>query len=813
MVEFVTGGALKILHLSDLHISEPFATLTEVWQGPAAHLNNRKFAAIIISGDLSRRAAQDEYEELLAFANETLLNLVLDGDRRRIVFVPGNHDVDWSRNVYRHQPNDDLLFREGAAAVNQALVDFERRGGRSRCRVYRTPLGRSEIYEIDRENYPSRFANVQRFFRSFYAPDDEEPPSEEKVCHRCFDLTNEGQDWSVHILKEERLVIAGFNSCYNNDRYWSGAHINPTAVAAAQRIADDYDPECLKVAVWHHGLQSDEYRPDHLPLLDIGNLFNAGFRIGFHGHLHRSDSGTFGRLFGGRLAIVSTGSLAAGPADRPDAAPNEFTIATVNPSQVRAETFARQGTAGIYVSQPPRTIILEPRDRRESPLTVADTHIRTYHLSSDGIVHVTVRLTRVRVSGPLVLGVLTGPFCTAQARPVARSPLGDHPVEHKELPDGRLQFTMHDQVGEELEYLEWEYSAANAFALDTNDLLMRDLPQREHIAEGWEARPHTVRVLSNSLSLCYTFDDEEIAREPSTPVVLRKCAVDGVTRTRRVPEEENRCVVTSEGATLRLNVEMPIPGFRYCASYRPRSTSPLPRLARAIAQILLDAIRQNDHSPLLDDLRGAVESLVEIAIGSGLAALRSHALLWSDRTRRLETGFGRIPPGYWPVRFASGSGVAGHAFRFSRVAAWHRESQPSTLVYLQSAEGQQWAPQHEWIICVPILLAPKGPSIGVVSFEGGTSNADAGEAGLRLGGLARLSRDDAQQGTESATSVEKRSKLQENILLTVVNQAFWAACAHERLSGCLSPDDQRFAMDVLLSLDLAGEPSSARSTS
>src|SRR5262245_57651857 len=93
---------MYILHLSDLHVTEPGQSLDDVWLHPGqaiGTLHPRPFDFVVVSGDLTQRASKHEYDDLLRFAETKLLPLVPGQNRARIIFVPGNHDVDWSAEI------------------------------------------------------------------------------------------------------------------------------------------------------------------------------------------------------------------------------------------------------------------------------------------------------------------------------------------------------------------------------------------------------------------------------------------------------------------------------------------------------------------------------------------------------------------------------------------------------------------------------------------------------------------------------------------------------------------------------------------
>src|SRR5687768_5620630 len=90
---------MRVLHLSDLHLTPPFRSLEEAWHGPAAVLKTGTFDFIVVSGDLSLRAEKGEYDRLLSFLQKDLITYLIHKDPARIVLVPGNHDVDWNVDI------------------------------------------------------------------------------------------------------------------------------------------------------------------------------------------------------------------------------------------------------------------------------------------------------------------------------------------------------------------------------------------------------------------------------------------------------------------------------------------------------------------------------------------------------------------------------------------------------------------------------------------------------------------------------------------------------------------------------------------
>jgi hypothetical protein len=68
------------------------------------------------------------------------------------------------------------------------------------------------------------------------------------------------------------------------------------------------------------------------------------------------------------------------------------------------------------------------------------------------------------------------------------------------------------------------------------------------------------------------------------------------------------------------------------------------------------------------------------------------------------------------TQFQAGRGIAGHAFRFARPAAWHRSiAGEFDVIRVPTTPGRR---DYEWILCLPILTGPDGTAIGVFGFAG-----------------------------------------------------------------------------------------------
>ncbi|HZI04230.1 MAG TPA: metallophosphoesterase, partial [Archangium sp.] len=43
---------MRILHISDLHLTGQFTAFEDIWSGPSPHLAQRSFDFVVVSGDL-----------------------------------------------------------------------------------------------------------------------------------------------------------------------------------------------------------------------------------------------------------------------------------------------------------------------------------------------------------------------------------------------------------------------------------------------------------------------------------------------------------------------------------------------------------------------------------------------------------------------------------------------------------------------------------------------------------------------------------------------------------------------------------------
>lgn len=307
---------LSILHISDLH-RDPENPIGNEALLDSLENDRRRYTLdetpevrspdlVVVSGDIIhgiRPDARDpdkelkgQYAEALDFLNR-LTGRLLDGDKRRVVMVPGNHDVSaW--HVAKSLRRIDIAPDRKKALVEQLFS-------------WNSPLRWSwsdfALYEIvDRDLYAQRLAAFAEFYKDFYEG------------ARVYPLEPSSQ-FDIFDFREFDLTIAGFCSCFNNDIFNKQGAINPACIGAVgMRLRErDYDNR-LRIAVWHHNteglpLQSGYIDPDILQ-----NLIDRGFSLGFHGHQHRPQfvETRFRHEGSRRITVISAGTLCGGASFR-----------------------------------------------------------------------------------------------------------------------------------------------------------------------------------------------------------------------------------------------------------------------------------------------------------------------------------------------------------------------------------------------------------------------------------------------------------------------------------------------------------------
>lgn len=315
-----------ILHVSDIHRSpadpignpELLSSLThdfDHWQHETPAI--RAPDALVLSGDLvygvplGHPDFENELDSQYATALDLLTGLadrLFDGDRSRVVLVPGNHDICWNTALAAMKPVDLETLR---TPVKQLL---DQNGS-----VYRWSWEDLALYRIhDRTQYRARLDRYRACVAEFYRGS----PIEHEVDPRA--------DFNIYELSDGEICVAAFNSCDWNDCFARKGAISEDSLADCDlAIRDSGKAYRLHIAVWHHDFEGGPGRDDYMDFSTIQKFVAKGFRLGLHGHHHRSQMSA--RTVSippleERMVVASAGSLCAGGPDLPSGVNRQYNV-------------------------------------------------------------------------------------------------------------------------------------------------------------------------------------------------------------------------------------------------------------------------------------------------------------------------------------------------------------------------------------------------------------------------------------------------------------------------------------------------------
>lgn len=265
-----------ILHISDLH------------KGEGADLNNLfdslvhdceiytqagidKPSIIVISGDVINGAEgvdaiaeiRKQYEEVTIFLTN-LVDYFLDGDKNRMIIVPGNHDIcrEHSKSSMTPSTNDK----------NSDIKDLWRMNPTLRWSWKDFMFHRITIPET----YDNRFDLFVEFYNNFY--------------NGIRSITGKPEEFSEIIdLPEYGIAFVLFNSCYRLDHLnFSGAICPSSVTNLSRQLNEIYKMGQLLVAVWHHHTMGLPPETNYLDYRILQAMLANHIHVGLYGHQHKS---------------------------------------------------------------------------------------------------------------------------------------------------------------------------------------------------------------------------------------------------------------------------------------------------------------------------------------------------------------------------------------------------------------------------------------------------------------------------------------------------------------------------------------------
>lgn len=307
---------LSILHISDLH-RDPKHPVRNNALLDSLQSDQRRYTVedtprvrppdiVVVSGDVVHGVAPDspsaeqdlreQYAEALYFLNELATRFV-NGDKRRVIIVPGNHDVS-AFHFVQSLHRVEIVDGRKKELVSRLFSPL------SLLRWCWTDFG---LYEIrDSSLYDQRLAAFCEFYEAFYDG------------QRTYDV-DPSKQFDIFDFPQFNVTLVGFCSCYNNDLLNRQGAIHPSCIAdAANTLRHPSYQDRLRIAVWHHNTEGTPARFDYMDPDILQNLIDRGFSVGLHGHQHKPHFVDCRFRHGGdrRIIVVSAGTLCGGSAVR-----------------------------------------------------------------------------------------------------------------------------------------------------------------------------------------------------------------------------------------------------------------------------------------------------------------------------------------------------------------------------------------------------------------------------------------------------------------------------------------------------------------
>lgn len=315
---------LTILHISDLHrtpdsyisneiLLDSLEKEKEQYEKEGIPLPN----LIIVSGDLIMGVRGDsdselddlqkQYDEAFEFLTE-LANIFLNGDKERIIIVPGNHDVSWYHSKKSMEPEDC----EGDNEKKKTLKTKYFKGDPK----IRWSWDSFQFYSIKNMNeYNNRFYYFSEFYKRFYDN------------NRIFSLES-NQQYNIFDFPEHNIAIVCFNSCYMNDHCNVIGAINPVCICNASReLRTPKYKNRILLAVWHHNTKGLPNRMDYMDSSTLSKFLFEGYSLALHGHQHKTQVLYEQPLDNeNKLILFSAGTLCAGGYEIPYGFTRQYNI-------------------------------------------------------------------------------------------------------------------------------------------------------------------------------------------------------------------------------------------------------------------------------------------------------------------------------------------------------------------------------------------------------------------------------------------------------------------------------------------------------
>lgn len=302
---------VSILHLSDLHKdnSDSYDNLLQSLKDDCDKYTVsgiKKPEIIVISGDLISGGTTEEiktqYSNVATFINQ-LVDFYLNGDKTRVIIVPGNHDIDWNESQLSMQKDIDSNNQKNYFDLCKSSP-LIRWSWKEFC-FYRI---------IETDKYENRFALFSKFYNDFYG--DVYPLNSDEQ-YKTFDIPQFG------------LTFIGFNSCYLNDHLNLSGIIKPECISkASDELRNYFNQGRLLIGVWHHNTIGLPNENNYMDKRILRSMMDKHIQIGLHGHHHICQvTYEYKSIFEeDKLLIISAGTLYGNTESLPSGSKRQYNL-------------------------------------------------------------------------------------------------------------------------------------------------------------------------------------------------------------------------------------------------------------------------------------------------------------------------------------------------------------------------------------------------------------------------------------------------------------------------------------------------------
>ena len=313
----------SILHISDIHKND------EVLYDALLHSLEEDMLCckdegiippsfIVVSGDLIQGAYDEQvirsqYREVEYFLDK-LCKMILDGDRRRVIIVPGNHDVN------------RCMTKNSMVASSNSKMEENKRALFKQSQIIRWSWENYKFYEIsNRDQYDKRFALFAEFYNRFYHNIRKYPEHPETQAY-------------AETFADYHVTFAGFNSCCQLDHLCDVGKISESSlVSVDEQLKNSYNKGFLNIAVWHHNYYGAPICTNYMDRHILDDMIHAHVHIGLYGHQHFAqvanehiDMLSYGMEEHDRMLLISSGTLFGNVKEIPMGYKRQYNIITLN---------------------------------------------------------------------------------------------------------------------------------------------------------------------------------------------------------------------------------------------------------------------------------------------------------------------------------------------------------------------------------------------------------------------------------------------------------------------------------------------------